>query len=207
MREGTLPRRVLLRGGLRLEYLSLGYNFIEAFVGIAAGVVAGSVALLGFGLDSVVEASSASVLVWRLQAEMQNSSRSEEVERKAIRAVAVAFLALAAYVIVQALYDLFTGARPEASRAGVILACASLIVMPILAQKKRAAARRLRSRSLMADASQTTLCTYLSGFLLIGLAANGLFGWWWADPVAALFIGGLAAREGRTLWMTKDLCC
>ena len=200
-------RRATLERGLTLEYLSLGWNFLETFVGIAAGVAAGSVALLGFGLDSVAEASSAAVLVWRLKTEHSERRSAEEAERRAIRLVALAFFALAAYVGGRAVFDLVTGARPEESTVGIVLALVSLLVMPLLALLKRRAARELNSRSLQADARQTSLCTYISAFLLAGLAANSWLGWWWADPVAAIAIALLAAREGRELWLTEDFCC
>ena len=200
-------RRASLERGLVLEYLSLGWNLLETVVGIAAGLAAGSVALLGFGLDSVVEASSAGVLVWRLKVEHSRRRTAEEAERRAIRLVALAFFALAAYVGGRAIYDLVTQARPEESVVGIVLAAVSLAVMPLLAWLKRGAARALDSRALQADARQTSLCTYMSAFLLAGLAANSWLGWWWADPVAALAIALLAAREGRELWVTEDFCC
>lgn len=200
-------RSLDLRRGLRLEYFSLAYNALEAVVGIAAGLVAGSVALIGFGLDSIVEASSALILVWRLRAESSDARTSEEAEIRAVRLVAVAFLVLAAYVGVNAVVEIIRETRPEPSPVGVALAITSLIVMPVLARRKRNLARELDSRSLEADSKQTTLCTYLSAVLLFGLVTNSLFGWWWADPVAALVIAGLAASEGIELWRHRDVCC
>jgi divalent metal cation (Fe/Co/Zn/Cd) transporter len=190
-----------------LEYISLGWNVVETGVGIGAGIAAGSVALVGFGLDSVVEASSAAILLWRLRTEQTGRRSAEEAERKAVRAVAVAFFALAAYIGIQAVFDLVTGRRPEESVLGIVLASVSLVVMPLLAWRKRVAARAINSRSLEADARQTTLCTYISAFLLVGLVANSLLGWWWADPLAGIAIAALAAREGRELWTTEDFCC
>ncbi len=195
-----------LARGLRLEFFSLGYNLLEAAVGLAAGLAAGSVALIGFGLDSIVEGSSAAVLVWRLSAEKAGRRTSEDVERRAVRFVSLAFFLLAAYVGVSAIVRLFTAVRPEESPAGIVLAIASLIVMPILARRKSNLASALDSRSLQADSRQTTLCTYLSAFLLVGLVANAVAGWWWADPIAAVGISILAASEGRELWHTEDLC-
>jgi divalent metal cation (Fe/Co/Zn/Cd) transporter len=206
---GSGPRRRedALRHALGLEVLSLSYNVVEAGVGVVAGLAAGSVALVGFGLDAVVESASASVLIWRLGTERRGRRTAEEAERKAIRLVAVAFGLLAAYVGVRAVVDLVAGTRPDESTVGIVLAVLSLIVMPVLARAKRAAARELDSRSLEGDSAQTMLCTYMSAVLLFGLATNALWGWWWADPIAGLVIAGLAAREARELWVTEDVCC
>lgn len=197
--EAATGRDGLLGRGLRLEYFTVLWNVAEAGVGIAAGVVAGSLALVGFGLDSVVEASSASVLIWRLRAERSGARASEEVERKALRLVAGAFVALALYVGVRAVVDLLGEARPEESVPGIVLAVVSLVVMPVLGFRKRAVARAMGSRSLEADATQTFLCMYLSAFLLVGLVANAAFGWWWADPLAGIGIAAWALKEAREL--------
>lgn len=199
-------RRERLNRGLRLEYFSLAWNFLETFVGMAAGIAAGSVALIGFALDSVVESASAATLIWRLRSEGEGKWDVETVERRAVRLVAVAFWALALYIAGKAIVDLAAQDRPEGSIVGIVLAVVSLIVMPLLAARKRAAARELDSRAMHADSSQTTLCTYISAVLLFGLAANASLGWWWADPVAALAIAGLAAKEGHELWTTEDFC-
>ncbi len=200
-------RSVLLRRGLRLEYFSLVWNVVETVVGMAAGIAAGSVALVGFALDSVVESTSASILVWRLRSEGRGHWTAESVERRAIRLVALAFFALALYVGGRSAFDLVTQHKPDESVAGIILAAVSLVVMPVLARKKNRMARTLDSKALKADASQTSLCTYISAFLLVGLGANALLGWWWADPAAGLVIAALAAREGHHLWTTEDFCC
>lgn len=200
-------RKASLERGLRLEYFTLTWNAVEAVVGLVAGIAAGSVALVGFALDSIVEASSGGILLWRLRSEAHGGRAAEDLERRAIRLVAIAFLALGAYVGGRAAFDLFAGARPEKSPVGIGLAIVSLIVMPILANRKRVVARELDSRALQADSTQTTLCTYLSAILLFGLVTNTLFGWWWADPIAGLGIAVFAVREGRELWTTKDLCC
>jgi divalent metal cation (Fe/Co/Zn/Cd) transporter len=202
----TQERTASLRRGLRLEYLSVAWNVGEAVVAIAAGAVAGSVALVGFGLDSVVEASSASILVWRLASE-RRGRHADTLERPAIRAVAIAFWALAAYVATRATFDLVTASRPKESLAGIILASVSLVGMPLLARAKRRASKQLGSHAMHADAKQTILCTYLSAALLAGLVLNAAFGWWWADPVSALVIAVLAAREGYQLWVTEDPDC
>jgi divalent metal cation (Fe/Co/Zn/Cd) transporter len=196
-----------LRKGFRLEIFSISWNVIETVVGMAAGLAAGSVALVGFALDSVVEASSATILLWRLRSETTGRRTAEEAERRAIRLVALAFFALGAYVGIRAVYDLVSGARPEESLVGVVLAIVSLVVMPVLAWRKRVLAKTLNSRAMRADSKQTTLCTYLSAFLLVGLAANSLFGWWWADPLAAMAIALVAVKEGWELWNDEDLCC
>lgn len=191
---------------LRLEYFSLAWNFLETFVGFAAGLASGSVALMGFALDSVVESSSAAALIWRLRKDRTGEVPPEDIERRAVRVVGAAFFALAAYVGAQAIYDLATEARPEASSLGIALAVVSVIVMPWLARRKRLMAKALDSRSLEADSGQTALCTYISVFLLLGLGLNALFGWWWADPVAALGIAAFAAKEGYELWTTEHFC-
>lgn len=208
-RAGPEPRgrEGALRHALGLEALSLSYNVVEAMVGVAAGLAAGSVALVGFGLDAVVESASASVLIWRLGTERRGRRTAEEAERKAIRLVAAAFGVLALYVGGRAILDLVAQSRPEESTVGIALAVLSLIVMPVLARAKRRAARVLDSRSLEGDSAQTMLCTYMSAVLLFGLATNALWGWWWADPVAGLVIAVLAAREARELWVTEDVCC
>lgn len=196
-----------LRRGLALEHFTLAWNLLEALVGLLAGLAAGSIALVGFALDSIVEASSGTILIWRLRSEASGARTPEEAERRAIRLVAVAFFALALYVGIRAAFDLVSRSRPEESAVGIALAIVSLMVMPVLAWRKRIVARELNSRALQADSTQTTLCTYLSAFLLIGLVTNALLGWWWADPLAGLAIAGFAAKEGRELWTTKDLCC
>lgn len=209
MRASVEPtsRDHLLRRGLGLEYFTIAWNVLEAVVGLAAGVLAGSVALVGFALDSLVETSSGGILVWRLRSEHRGKGTSEELERRAVRGVALAFFALAAYVGIQAAVDLVGAARPDPSLPGIVLAAVSLVVMPVLAWRKRVAARGLDSRALQADSTQTTLCVLLSGALLVGLAANAVLGWWWADPAAGLFIAAVAAREGHELWTTEDVCC
>lgn len=200
-------REAALAEGFRLEFFSVSWNILEVAVGMVAGLAAGSVALIGFALDSVAEASSAAVLLWRIRAERGSGRTAEDVERKAVRLVSIAFFVLAGYVGVRAIWDLATQSRPEESIPGIVLALVSLIVMPILARQKGRVARRLDSRSLQADSRQTVLCTYLSAFLLVGLASNSAFGWWWADPVAGLAIAVIAANEGRELWRTEDFCC
>jgi len=179
---------------------------VEAAVGAGAGVAARSAVLVAFALDSIVEMGSGGVLVWRLRAERAGRS-VEEIEWRAIRGVAIAYMALAGYVAVHAAVDLLTGFHPETSRVGIGLAVVALVAMPFLAWRKRVAARALDSRSMLGDAKQAMLCASLSAVLLVGLVANALVGWWWADPVAAIGIAALAAREGYELWTTEDVCC
>jgi divalent metal cation (Fe/Co/Zn/Cd) transporter len=185
---------------LRLEALTVGWNTIEAVVAIAAGVGASSVALVGFGLDSVVEVSAALVVVW------QFFGIPEQREKHALRLIGGCFFALAAYVALSSISDLVTGGEPHASAVGIALTAVSLVVMPALALVKRRAGQRIGSRTLVADSSQTRLCAYLSATTLAGLALNAALGWWWADPLAALVIAWVAVTEGREAWR-GDTCC
>lgn len=180
---------------------TIGYNAIEAVVAISAGTLANSTALIGFGLDSVIEVSSAAAVAW------QFAGRDPESREKiALRIIAFSFFALAAYVIVGSLRALVGGDPAGHSTAGIALAGISLAVMPMLSYAQRRAGRELGSRTAVADSKQTLLCTYLSAVLLIGLALNSLFGWSWADPIAALVIAAVALREGREAWR-GDSCC
>jgi cation diffusion facilitator family transporter len=195
----TEPARArLLRHGLRLEYLTVGWNIIEGVIAIGAGVVSGSIALVGFGMDSFVESISGVVLVWRLREERggADEERIEQVERRAEWLVGIAFLVLAAYVTFEALRSLIGGEAPEASPVGIVLTAVSIPVMLWLAAAKRRTGEALGSRALVADSKQTRACWYLSIVALAGLAANAVLGWWWADPLAALGISVLLVREG-----------
>lgn len=181
-----------VRRGRRLEYLTLGWNSLEALAALAAGILAGSIALIGFGIDSVIESLSGGVLLWRLR----EGAAGERREQTALRLVGMSFLLLAAYVATDALASLISGEKPESSPFGIAIAALSLLVMPLLARAKRRVATRLGSRALEADSRQTDLCAYLSAILLVGLALNTLLGWWWADPVAALFMTPIIINEG-----------
>jgi divalent metal cation (Fe/Co/Zn/Cd) transporter len=183
----------LRRRAIRLEYFTIGWNVIEAVVALAAGAAASSIALVGFGLDSIIETSSGVALLWRFK---QRTIAEHHAESRAVKVVGVTFLALAAYVSVEAGRDLWLRRAPEFSLPGLILAILSLIAMPVLGVAKQRLARRLRSRALAADGLETLLCAYLSATLLVGLALNGALGWWWGDPVAALVIAALMVREG-----------
>src|SRR5688500_15795061 len=197
-------RRGRVRRARRLEYLTVGWNSLEGASAVGAGLAAGSVALVGFGLDSAVEVSSGLALLWRLH--MDAPERRERAERVALKAVGVSFLALAAYVAFDALKSLIAREPPEASRVGVALAALSLVVMPALARAKRRVAAEIESRALAADSRQTDLCAYLSAVLLGGLLPNALFGWWWADPAAALVMVPLIAKEGVEA-LRGETCC
>src|SRR5512134_579470 len=178
-------RLALLRRSRRLNYATLGYNSLEGVLSIGAGLLAGSIVLVGFGADSFIELTAGVAALWRLQADL-NPARRERAERQTLRIIGVCFLALAAYVSVEAIRALASRAAPDESQLGIGIAAASLIVMPFLARAKRAVAVQLRSGALAAEAKQTLICTYLSAILLIGLGLNALWGWWWADPVAGL---------------------
>lgn len=202
MTSAALPspdRARLLRRGLWLEYLTVGWNVIEGLIAIGAGMAAGSVALIGFGIDSFVESVSGSVLIWRLRAETTGSAddeRLEQIERRAERLVGVSFLVLGAYVAFEAVRTLVAREEPAASPVGIALTLLSLVVMLWLARAKRRTGEALASRALIADSQQTFACWYLSATTLAGLTLNAVFGLWWADPVAALVIVVFLVREG-----------
>jgi divalent metal cation (Fe/Co/Zn/Cd) transporter len=191
----AVGRPELVRRGLWLNYLTIGYNTIEALVSLAAGLVAGSVALVGFGVDSALEVTASLAAQWRLRSDL-DPERRERVERVTHRVIGASFLALAAYVVVDSVVTLWQREAPEPSIVGCIILFLSVIVMPVLARAKRTVARGLTSRALQAEAMQTSLCAYLSVIALAGVALNTLFGWWWADPAAALLMVPLITREG-----------
>jgi divalent metal cation (Fe/Co/Zn/Cd) transporter len=195
-RQSVLTRRVRL-----LVAATITYNVVEAVVAITAGSLASSTALIGFGLDSVIEVSSAAAVVWQF-----SGADPQRRERAALRIIAVSFCALAAYVSVESVRALVGADRAEHSTIGLALAAVSLAVMPVLSAVQRRAGRELGSASAVADSKQTLLCTYLSAVVLIGLGVNSLFGWWWADPLAALVIAAVAVKEGREAWR-GDGCC
>ena len=196
MSAGTISREttraVYLRRGRLLEYLTIGWNLLEALIAIGAGWIAGSTALVGFGFDSLVESSSGAALLWRLHSDED----SERREALALKLVGSSFLLLAVYVCFDAVRSLINREPPDASYLGIALAALSLAVMPLLARAKRKVAAVINSRALKADSRQTDICAYLSAILLTGLGLNALFGWWWADPVAALLMTPIIAKEG-----------
>jgi divalent metal cation (Fe/Co/Zn/Cd) transporter len=194
--KARLGRRAKLLAGL-----SVTYNVIEAIIAITAGLVAGSVALVGFGLDSVVEVSSGLIILWQFSHRIPESR-----ERQALRLLAFSFFALAAYVGFESARALIFGADPDASTIGIVLAAVSLVVMPFISYAQRRTGKALGSNAVYADGTQTLLCTYLSAVLLVGLVLNATLGWSWADPIAGLIIAAVAAREGLEAWR-GDGCC
>lgn len=192
----TLARRIRL-----LVAATIAYNVVEAVVALTAGAAADSTALIGFGLDSLIEVSSAAAVAWQFAAPDPHTR-----ERTALRAIAFSFFALAAYVTVDSVRALLGGSPADHSTTGIVLAAVSLVVMPVLSTAQRRAGRALGSASAVADSKQTLLCTYLSAVVLVGLGLNSLFGWAWADPVAALAIAAVAVKEGRDAWR-GDACC
>ena len=205
----TSDRAGLLRRSLRLEWLTVGWNAVEGVIALAAALAAGSVALLGFGIDSFVETVSGAVILWRIGAERRatDAARTKRVEGIARRGVALSLWLLALYVAANAAYALVNGERPSASALGVALLVVSVAVMKWLANAKRAVARALHSHAMEADAAQTDFCWKLSVVALVGLVANALLDWWWADPVAALGLSGLIATEGSRTWKLGLACC
>ena len=202
-------RELLVRRAHRLAVFTVVWNISEGAIALTAAIVAGSQALLGFGLDSGIESLSASILLWRLAAERRDPERAEHVERRAVRLIGASFFVLAAFVGFDAIRSLLDGARPEASPAGIALTSLSLVVMPVLAAKKRRVGRDMGSRSVQTDSQQTSACAYLSAVVLVGLVANAALGWWWADPVAALGVVVFLVREGREALGAEhvDDCC
>ncbi len=202
----ALNRQDFVRRGKLLEYATILWNSAEGLIGIIAGALAGSVALVGFGLDSFIEVSSGLALLWRLHHDW-DEHRRERVEHLALRIVGWCFLALAAYIAWDSAISLLRGEAPEESLAGIVLAVVSLITMPLLARAKRRVSAQLDSAAMAADARQTDFCMYLSAILLAGLSLNAALGWWWADPVAGLLMTPIIANEGIQALRGKTCCC
>ena len=194
MESVTTERSEIVARGKRLEYATIGYNCLEGLASIIAGAIAGSIALVGFGIDSIIEVASGVALLWRLHGD--NAEQRERRERVTLRIVGICFLALAAYVAFDSIKSLVRHELPERSIPGIVITSLSIIVMPILARAKRRVGRALNSGAMIADAKQTDLCLYLSGITIGGLLLNAVFGWWWADPAAALIMVPIIAREG-----------
>lgn len=205
MTVAVLVRAAAVRRGQRLTWATIAYNSLEAVLSIGAGLIAGSVALVGFGLDSVLELTSSIAGLWRLRADSAPTHRAH-AERLALRTIGICFLLLAGYVLIDALRTLLARRSSDESPFGIAIAVGSLAIMPLLARAKRRVAAQLESRALTAEARQTQLCTYLSAVLLTGLVLNAWVGWWWADPLAALVMVPLIAWEGIEAVRGRTIC-
>lgn len=193
--SAVLDRSRSVRQGRRLEYFTILWNTVEGLVAVVAGLIAGSISLVGFGIDSFVEVTSGSVLLWRMLVDAEERDR-ERNEKRALKVVGACFLTLSGYIAYEAITDLWFKRAPEHSIPGILLACVSLVVMPVLSRAKRRVGHALGSAAMHADAKQTEFCTYLSVILLAGLLLNIAFGWWWADPVAGLIMAPIIAKGG-----------
>jgi len=191
----ALDRTAVVRRGQRLEYFTIAWNAFEGIVAIGAGLFAGSISLVGFGIDSFIEVTSGSVLLWRMSVDANVRDRTRN-EKRALRIVGLCFLLLAVYIAFESGSDLWFRRAPEHSIPGIVLACVSLVTMPLLSRSKRKVGHALNSAAMHADAKQTQFCTYLSAILLVGLILNAVFGLWWADPIAALIMVPIIAKEG-----------
>lgn len=201
----VLDRAAVVRRGKWLTWATIAYNGVEAVLSIGAGIVAGSIALVGFGLDSIIELTSSGAGLWRLRADATPAARAR-AERLTLRTIGICFLLLAVYVLADAVVALVARQAPEGSPLGIAVAIASVVTMPLLARAKRRVAAQLSSRALTAEARQTQLCMYLSAILLAGLVLNATFGWWWADPVAALVMVPIMAWEGVQAVRGRTAC-
>lgn len=211
LNDAGANRAQMIKRGQRLEYITFGYNSLEGLFAVIAGILAGSVALISFGFDSLIEVASALALMWRLHADL-DEQRRERVEAITLRIVGVCFTVLAAYIIYDAGSALWRREPPERSLPGIALAIASVIIMPLLTRAKRKIGRSIKSEAMLADAKQTELCAYFAAITLGGLILNALFGWWWADPVAALLMTpiivkeGVEALHGETCDCSEEIC-
>jgi divalent metal cation (Fe/Co/Zn/Cd) transporter len=199
-------RTDLIQRGERLEYFTTLWNSVEALLSVGAGIAAGSIALVGFGLDSFIEVISGSALLWRMKADRKVDQR-ERAERISLRIVGVCFLALAAYVAIDSIYALLHKSGPERSLLGIAIGVAALFVMPLLAREKRNVGRAVGSPAMIADSQQTQFCTYLSAVLVAGLLLNFFLGWWWSDSVAALVMVPIIMNEGIEAVRMKECPC
>jgi divalent metal cation (Fe/Co/Zn/Cd) transporter len=199
----SAERERLIRRAKQLAWLGVGWHGVEAAIAVGAGLVAGSIALVGFGADSLIESFAGLILLWRFAA---SRAASEDAERRAQKLIALSFYAIAAYVGFEAVRSLLLGDRPEASWVGIALAAVTLVAMPPLAIAKGRIGEKLGSSATKSEGQQNMLCAYLSAALLVGLGANALFGLWWADPVTALVIAGVAVKEGRESWHGESCC-
>jgi divalent metal cation (Fe/Co/Zn/Cd) transporter len=202
---GTANREVYVRRGERLEYFTIGYNTLEGVTSIVAGLIARSVSLVGFGLDSLIEVTSGAALLWRLHHDL-DLSRREQVERAALRTVGACFIALALYILYESGSMLIRHVPPKRSIFGIVIAAISVIVMPLLARAKRRVARQIGSGAMHADSKQADFCGYLSATLLGGLLLNAMLGWWWMDPAAGLVMVPIIGKEGID-GLRAETCC
>jgi divalent metal cation (Fe/Co/Zn/Cd) transporter len=205
MVELVLDRSVSVQRGKRLEYFTIAWNSLEGIIAVISGILAGSISLVGFGVDSFIEVTSGAALLWRMSVDAEEHRR-ERIERKTLRIVSACFIALAAYVGYEAASTLIGRRAPEHSLPGIILACVSLVVMPLLSRAKRRVGTHLKSAAMNADAKQTEFCTYLSAILLGGLLLNMVYDLWWADPLAALVMVPIIAKEGVDGLRAKTCC-
>lgn len=205
MIEVALDRQAAAERGKRLEYFTIAWNSLEGLVALMAGALAGSISLVGFGIDSFIEVTSGATLLWRMTVDAEEQTR-ERNERFSLRIVGTCFLLLSAYIAYESVADLISQKAPEHSIPGIILACVSLIVMPILSRAKKRVGKELSSSAMNADAKQTDFCVYLSAILLAGLILNATLRWWWADPVAALIMAPIIAKEGFDAVKGKACC-
>ena len=206
MADAVLDRRSIANRGKRLEYFTIVWNTLEGLVAVIAGAIAGSISLVGFGIDSFIEVTSGATLLWRMTVDA-DVERRERNEKLSLRIVGICFIGLAVYVTYESVSDLISRKVPEHSIPGIVLACVSLIVMPLLSQQKKKVGKQLGSAAMHADAKQTDFCVYLSVILLGGLLLNASLGWWWADPLAALAIVPLVVWEGREAMHGKPCGC
>jgi divalent metal cation (Fe/Co/Zn/Cd) transporter len=205
MSEFTIARQIMSQRGKRLEYFTIAWNGLEGLIAVVAGVVAGSISLVGFGMDSFIEVISGATLLWRMSVDSDVEWR-ERNEKLSLRIVGICFVALALYITYNAVSGLIRHATPERSILGIVLACVSLIAMPILSRAKKRVGTALNSAAMSADARQTDFCAYLSAILLAGLLLNAVLGWWWADQLAALIMAPIVANEGRK-GIKGETCC
>ena len=205
METAALNREAAARRGKNVEYFTIVWNSVEGLVAVVSGALAGSISLVGFGIDSFIEVISGSVLLWRMSVDSDIHCR-ERNEKLSLRIVGVCFLALAAYVGYESLSDLIARKAPEHSVPGIVLACVSLVVMPLLSRAKKKVGSELGSAAMHSDAKQTDFCVYLSAILLIGLLLNLALGWWWADPLAGLIMVPIIAKEGIDGTRAKTCC-
>ena len=198
-------RQSVVQRGKRLEYFTIAWNSLEGVVAIVAGAIAGSISLVGFGIDSFIEVTSGATLLWRMHVD-SDAPKRERNEHLSLRIVGLCFVALAIYVAYEAVTDLIGRKAPEHSLPGIVLACVSLIVMPVLSRAKKQVGKALGSIAMRADAKQTDFCVYLSAILLAGLLLNAALGWWWADPLAGLVMTPIIAKEG-VAGIKGEACC